>query len=313
MSMLDITDCVSSPFLKSIAGLQNTELIASPSPYSKLDSYDQKQELEKEFCRDFSCCGLNLGNLHQLLEHYEEYHLTRSGNSSEDEERDQNSSICSFTEDDNSLLQQPMHLAQLASCTSTKAHLTKSDLNMLENAQKYASKQSVQTLDSIVDGLNTPSLSPSESGCHNDQLYDDDVSESSCASWIRKANMIISSSSGCEDQSDKPYRCHIEDCDKAYKNANGLKYHRLHGHCSPSDGSDILDASKPYTCSLGACRKRYKNLNGLKYHIEHTHMTKLQNLSSDMFVKIDAKGRKRRLSSTSSSSSILSFESAYAS
>lgn len=115
------------------------------------------------------------------------------------------------------------------------------------------------------------------------------------------------------DQSDKPYRCHIEDCDKAYKNANGLKYHRLHGHCSPNDGSDVLDASKPYTCSLGTCRKRYKNLNGLKYHIEHTHMTKLQNLSSDMFVKIDAKGRKRRLSSSSSSSSILSFESAYAS
>lgn len=111
------------------------------------------------------------------------------------------------------------------------------------------------------------------------------------------------------DQSDKPYRCHIEDCDKAYKNANGLKYHRLHGHCPPSDGNDIIDANKPYTCSLGVCRKRYKNLNGLKYHIEHTHMTKLHNLSSDMFINTDCKGRKRRLSSSSSSSSVLSTDS----
>lgn len=292
--------------------------IASPSPYSKLDSFDQKQELEKDFCRDFSCCGLNLGNLHQLLEHYEEYHLSRSGNSSEDEEqRDPNSPICSFDEEDTSLLQKPMHLAQLASCTSTKAHLTKSDLNMLENAQKYASKQSVQTLDSIVDGLKTPSLSPSESGSQHDPFYEDEIPDVvGCTThWIRKANLIISSTSNSsfEDQSDKPYRCHMEDCDKAYKNANGLKYHRLHGHCSPTDGSDLLDASKPYTCSLGTCRKRYKNLNGLKYHIEHTHMTKLQNLNSDMFIKVDSKGRKRRLSSSSSTSSIFSFESAYAS
>lgn len=87
------------------------------------------------------------------------------------------------------LLQQPMHLAQLAAATSTKEHLTKSDLNILENAQKYASKKSVQTLDSIVDGLNTPSLSPSES---SEPFFDEDMSET--GSWIRRANIIISSS-----------------------------------------------------------------------------------------------------------------------
>lgn len=149
--------------------------------------------MEREFCRDFSCCGLNLGNLHQLLEHYEEYHLFRSGNGSEEDERDQNSSISSFTDNDMNLLQQPMHLAQLAAATSTKEHLTKSDLNMLENAQKYASKISVQTLDSIVDGLNTPSLSPSESV---EPYFEEDMSDT--GSWIRKANMIISSSSSSD-------------------------------------------------------------------------------------------------------------------
>jgi hypothetical protein len=117
------------------------------------------------------------------------------------------------------------------------------------------------------------------------------------------------------DIPDKPYRCRVPDCDKAYKNANGLKYHRLHGHCQPSDGNEIVDANKRYICPLVNCRKRYKNLNGLKYHMEHIHMTKVANLTSDMLFKNEVpikveqdveelpRGRKRSLSSISSSKS----------
>lgn len=42
----------------------------SPSYHSS--SYLPK--LEAEFCRDFSCCGLPLPSLHDLLRHYEEHH-----------------------------------------------------------------------------------------------------------------------------------------------------------------------------------------------------------------------------------------------
>ncbi|KAF9926362.1 Transcriptional regulator of ribosomal biogenesis protein [Linnemannia zychae] len=71
---------------------------------------------------------------------------------------------------------------------------------------------------------------------------------------------------------DKPYRCTVSGCDKAYKNPNGLKYHNQHGHCSSSGLSDAEGPeSKPYVCSFLECGKRYKNLNGLKYHIEHSH------------------------------------------
>jgi hypothetical protein len=71
---------------------------------------------------------------------------------------------------------------------------------------------------------------------------------------------------------DKPYRCTVSGCDKAYKNPNGLKYHNQHGHCSASGLSDAEGPeSKPYVCSFLECGKRYKNLNGLKYHIEHSH------------------------------------------
>ncbi|KAF9277927.1 Transcriptional regulator of ribosomal biogenesis proteins [Mortierella alpina] len=83
----------------------------------------------------------------------------------------------------------------------------------------------------------------------------------------------------------KPYRCAVPGCDKAYKNPNGLKYHNLHGHSSSSVTSSSCAGSgdatgagdgdgaenKPYVCTFLECGKRYKNLNGLKYHIEHTH------------------------------------------
>ncbi|KAF9923726.1 Transcriptional regulator of ribosomal biogenesis protein, partial [Modicella reniformis] len=71
---------------------------------------------------------------------------------------------------------------------------------------------------------------------------------------------------------DKPYRCQVSGCDKAYKNPNGLKYHNQHGHCSTAGLADSEGPeSKPYVCSFMECGKRYKNLNGLKYHIEHSH------------------------------------------
>ncbi|KAG0305034.1 Transcriptional regulator of ribosomal biogenesis protein [Dissophora globulifera] len=71
---------------------------------------------------------------------------------------------------------------------------------------------------------------------------------------------------------EKPYRCQVSGCDKAYKNPNGLKYHNQHGHCSASGLADSEGPeSKPYMCTFMDCGKRYKNLNGLKYHIEHSH------------------------------------------
>jgi hypothetical protein len=33
------------------------------------------RNLEYDFCRDFECCGQTLGDLHDLLEHYEECHV----------------------------------------------------------------------------------------------------------------------------------------------------------------------------------------------------------------------------------------------
>ncbi|KAJ2877441.1 Transcriptional regulator of ribosomal biogenesis proteins, partial [Coemansia asiatica] len=75
---------------------------------------------------------------------------------------------------------------------------------------------------------------------------------------------------GLMPRDDKPYRCPVPSCDKAYKNPNGLKYHNLHGHCHLAE-EVRANSSKPYRCRVPECYKAYKNLNGLKYHVQHAH------------------------------------------
>ena len=93
----------------------------------------------------------------------------------------------------------------------------------------------------------------------------------------------------------KPFKCPKPNCNKSYKQANGLKYHMTHGSCNfahPKDleqlqallaskrngeegGEPITDAElrevekeaerrlRPYACGVGDCQRRYKNMNGL--------------------------------------------------
>ncbi|KAJ4271428.1 Transcriptional regulator of ribosomal biogenesis proteins [Fusarium torreyae] len=86
----------------------------------------------------------------------------------------------------------------------------------------------------------------------------------------------------------KPFKCPVIGCEKAYKNQNGLKYHKTHGHqtqqlhengdgtfsivnpetSAPYPGTLGMEKEKPFSCET--CGKRYKNLNGLKYHKAHS-------------------------------------------
>ncbi|GES96514.1 hypothetical protein GLOIN_2v852768 [Rhizophagus clarus] len=65
-----------------------------------------------------------------------------------------------------------------------------------------------------------------------------------------------------------PYKCSIPGCPKAYKNANGLKYHNEHGHASQS-GNGARE--KPWACNLGGCLKTYSSKGGLIYHVKRCH------------------------------------------
>ncbi|KAH9052753.1 hypothetical protein EDB87DRAFT_346430 [Lactarius vividus] len=104
----------------------------------------------------------------------------------------------------------------------------------------------------------------------------------------------------------KPFRCPKPNCNKSYKQANGLKYHMTHGSCNfapPKDlealqallaekgvvvngndrsGMQITEGElrevereaerrlRPFACSVGDCQRRYKNMNGLRYHYQHS-------------------------------------------
>ncbi|OSX62995.1 hypothetical protein POSPLADRAFT_1142182 [Postia placenta MAD-698-R-SB12] len=100
----------------------------------------------------------------------------------------------------------------------------------------------------------------------------------------------------------KPFKCPKPNCNKSYKQANGLKYHMTHGSCNfapPKDlehiqalleskrsqkdnGEPISESElrevereaerrlRPYACGVGDCQRRYKNMNGLRYHYQHS-------------------------------------------
>ncbi|KAJ7755688.1 hypothetical protein DFH07DRAFT_486571 [Mycena maculata] len=63
--------------------------------------------------------------------------------------------------------------------------------------------------------------------------------------------------------SSRKFRCPRPNCNKAYRQAQGLDYHLAHSSCAP----DALNrSSKLFPCN---CGKSYKNHNGLKYHMAH--------------------------------------------
>jgi uncharacterized Zn-finger protein len=78
-------------------------------------------------------------------------------------------------------------------------------------------------------------------------------------------DVIMEDSDLIDPQDDRPYKCKITGCNKAYKNPGGLKYHMQHGHCEDTGDPELNNVMhKPYQCTVQDCQKRYKNLNGLK-------------------------------------------------
>ncbi|KAI9503201.1 hypothetical protein BX070DRAFT_234904 [Coemansia spiralis] len=116
---------------------------------------------------------------------------------------------------------------------------------------------------------------------------------------------------GLLPRDDKPYRCPISGCDKAYKNPNGLKYHNLHGHCNMAE--ETQNASKPYRCRVPECYKAYKNLNGLKYHVQHAHCAMIPSIRdlppnaspAEVAAAVAAAAAAAAAAASSSSSSVL--------
>ncbi|CAD6887168.1 unnamed protein product [Tilletia laevis] len=58
-------------------------------------------------------------------------------------------------------------------------------------------------------------------------------------------------SSNCGGMDSKPFKCPEPGCDKAYKQMNGLKYHKLHGHCNQNNLPPALQTQNAYLKNAG--------------------------------------------------------------
>lgn len=277
-------------------------------PQNDIKGAFESRELEATFCRDFACCGLILDDLHDLLQHYEECHVRLE----EDEESsfyDETEASCSGSWSNLSsptIEQQEIENDQMVTLKKRAAAYLSDLYNSTSSASSSIATPPISpTISTIVDEeieepttpttptatkklngkkrtfgqMNTPNafdlltqsaakkiaLASGSGDLPTPLLTDED--------FLAQAGALLASANS-NANADKPYKCPVGGCDKAYKNPNGLKYHNQHGHCNmTADDSDNM--AKPYQCTIGDCGKRYKNLNGLKYHIEHSHMAAL--------------------------------------
>lgn len=303
------------------------------------DSNSYLPKLEANFCRDFSCCGLVLDDLHDLLQHYEDHHVKTEDEASllaapsvpalnphantarpnrpdlELLKRKAMIEMCGHLNADSALVESGDDAAfdLLSESQSKKRHWRSSmsspsvstreffsSLSYSQTSTPESSMPTTPTLSSAHDfsldvGLENPMLYGPPSSAE-DWLYNQDgrlaipqikkVRQTQHQGYTTPEMMspqVIDSPASNLVVVDKPYKCPVLGCDKAYKNQNGLKYHKAHGNCATtthhhsykSESGDITVhmmpqiENKPYRCEM--CSKRYKNLNGLKYHKAHSH------------------------------------------
>ncbi|ORX52780.1 hypothetical protein DM01DRAFT_1408108 [Hesseltinella vesiculosa] len=264
---------------------------------STFGSFDHRRNLENVFCHNFICCNQHWSSLHDLLEHEEACHNCTADTYRETNMQDRkpehisedgmDEGICGMEEDDGDdddedplpTPESPLTSGMLhIPSPFIPQHITNADLTLLENANANAS--GLQKKLTMMLSTLPPTLGPSPTMAYSPSTVDmqhEECGYEKIKDWMQQAQKWLDhhdndgDGSG-DDHSYRPYKCTVDGCDKTYKNANGLKYHRAHGHCEDKEAEDSCDlAAKPYICILGQCKKRYKNLNGLKYHIQHTH------------------------------------------
>ncbi|OBZ87207.1 Zinc finger protein sfp1 [Choanephora cucurbitarum] len=252
-----------------------------PAIFQHRDSFVHQRELESQFCSDLVCCGTRVKDLHELLHHYEEHHHAPIEEEPEPIAKEEDEEDDIMMEDiDTPLPTQPHELAALTSSPL----LRQKPLPAASTPADLSPTMSVHPSPSVSQPL--PPLSVTTNNAisnlpqHTDEILQKVLANAQQThpelSYFRAEALYQT----CDDGTDKPYKCPIANCEKAYKNPNGLKYHQMHGHSDEDTLSEAeRDAQKPYMCTIGYCNKRYKNLNGLKYHIEHSHLAKLKHLN----------------------------------
>ncbi|KAI9320550.1 hypothetical protein BX666DRAFT_2081339 [Dichotomocladium elegans] len=195
------------------------------------DSFVHRQELESMFYQDLVCCNKKIQDLHELLRHYEDYHHNNQP-PPQPQPMDQ---------DD---LPAPLAFAAGRNSTTNSPSATNGTALPLKEFEE--------------ESENPDSMMPIIPGMSDD-------SEEFLASMNASAFNPYQQNEMVQNDL-KPYKCTIPGCQKAYKNPNGLKYHREHGHTASMEDDELI---RPFRCIL--CNKGYRQMSGLKYHMTHGH------------------------------------------
>ncbi|BFZ58745.1 Transcriptional regulator of ribosomal bioproteinsis proteins [Savitreella phatthalungensis] len=294
--------------------------------------------LEVDFCKDFSCCGLVLDDLHDLLQHYEEQHVRAD----DDASSFGSSPVSSSSYNPHAASARPnrpdLDALKRKALADMHYHLGLPDTSAVADEEMplpeidFSRKRPYRpSMSAVTHDFLTPVQSPESSTpstphpadfeLDNPMLYggmngDDWVGVSpqlkkmrptpTSSGYATPLSSAMSPPQVIEHPAsslvvvDKPFKCPVRGCDKAYKNQNGLKYHKMHGNCAndpavvaAAAGGDGTAAygphieSKPYCCNV--CNKRYKNLNGLKYHAAHSHQNiTVDSIQNQMFQQAQA-------------------------
>ncbi|EJD52316.1 hypothetical protein AURDEDRAFT_111070 [Auricularia subglabra TFB-10046 SS5] len=233
--------------------------------------------LSEDMCRNYSCCGLTLNDLHALVEHFEEAHVLVVDPMAGPE------AFGGFDlADDMELDEQPAASGAAApfgvSAFDNTSVLVRRSAGFA--TPTYAPYPTRRQRDYATDASEcvppellfspsaTPSPSPSRDGSPEPPRRASSTG-SSAAEAPKSADSaaVPSSETPVPGSRPKPFRCPKEGCNKSYKQANGLKYHLTHGQCNFAPIDPNSDDLKPYICQVG-CNKRFKNMSGLRPYFD---------------------------------------------
>eukprot|EP00121_Abeoforma_whisleri_P005708 Awhi_evm1s5178 len=149
----------------------------------------------------------------------------------------------------------------------------------------------VDSSDSLPNDITLTVTSPYEGG-EEEEDDDDDNSNNKINSGLSNKKETTTKKSSLTDMAEilgktaretlvmgkgetKAYVCPVPGCGKRYKNANGIKYHAIHGH-----GTESM-SKRPYKCDVLGCGRRYKSSNGLKQHLIGAHGSENPEITAD--------------------------------
>jgi hypothetical protein len=221
-------------------------------------------QLEDKFCKDFNCCGLQLNDMHELLQHFEEFHVVLESDEMDEDEDDLQFQFEGVQDTEMDVeVQAPFSDMYLGSRKRNQSHQS---VALADIYQTDLNKKVLPPMNNpwqVTDGPQTfpPTIPEIEI------TLESSPAKTPTAKSTKKTVAESTDDEGkpVKGKEDRPYKCKIAGCNKSYKNPGGLKYHLHHGHCEDTGDPEMNNIiHKPYECTVEECGKRYKNLNGLK-------------------------------------------------